>query len=377
MSDAVTETKVVSPPEKSAIEFKGISKKYGESIAIGDLNLKIPAGKITVFVGPSGCGKTTSLRMINRMVEPTSGEILVDGKPNTEQEDFKLRRSMGYVMQQAGLMPHRTIVDNIATVPVLNGVPKKEARERALELMDTVGLDRALAKRFPAQLSGGQAQRVGVARALASDSDVILMDEPFSAVDPVVRADLQKEILRLQKELKRTIVFVTHDMDEAIQLGDNIAVFATGGRLAQFGTPEEILRDPADDFVAGFVGRDRGMRRLTFAAGTDLKVYPLDAETADIPWSDKPAQAPWAPWELKLTDGGAPDGWRIDGRDITGGSLYTQGTSLREALESVLSSPSGWGVVVDENGKALGLLNSDDVLDATEAERLHRYGVSA
>lgn len=377
MSDAVTETKVVSPPEKSAIEFKGISKKYGESVAIGDLNLKIPAGKITVFVGPSGCGKTTSLRMINRMVEPTSGEILVDGKPNTEQEDFKLRRSMGYVMQQAGLMPHRTIVDNIATVPVLNGVPKKEARERALELMDTVGLDRALAKRFPAQLSGGQAQRVGVARALASDSDVILMDEPFSAVDPVVRADLQKEILRLQKELKRTIVFVTHDMDEAIQLGDNIAVFATGGRLAQFGTPEEILRDPADDFVAGFVGRDRGMRRLTFAAGTDLKVYPLDAETADIPWSDKPAQAPWAPWELKLTDGGAPDGWRIDGRDITGGSLYTQGTSLREALESVLSSPSGWGVVVDENGKALGLLNSDDVLDATEAERLHRYGVSA
>lgn len=378
MSGAVPAENSVHHPEKTAIEFRGISKKYGESVAIGNLNLKIPAGKITVFVGPSGCGKTTSLRMINRMVEPTSGEILVGGKPNTSEEDYKLRRSMGYVMQQAGLMPHRTIVDNIATVPVLNGVPKKEARRRALELMDTVGLDRSLAKRYPAQLSGGQAQRVGVARALASDSDIILMDEPFSAVDPVVRADLQNEILRLHRELKRTIVFVTHDIDEAIQLGDNIAVFATGGRLAQFGTPEEILRDPADDFVAGFVGRDRGMRRLTFASGTDLKVYPLDSATPEIPWADHALQqAPWAPWELKLTDGGAPDGWRIDSRDITGGSLYTQGASLREALESVLSSPSGWGVVVDENGKALGLLNSDDVLDATEAERLHRYGVSA
>ena len=356
--------------EKTAIEFRAVSKKYGETLAIGDLNLKIPAGEITVFVGPSGCGKTTSLRMINRMVKPTSGEILVEGHPNTELDDYKLRRSIGYVMQQAGLLPHRSIVDNIATVPLLNGVPKRQARTCALELMDTVGLDRSLAQRYPAQLSGGQAQRVGVARALASDADIILMDEPFSAVDPVVRADLQKEILRLHRELKRTIVFVTHDIDEAIQLGDKIAVFAAGGRLAQFATPEEILRDPADDFVADFVGRDRGIRRLTFAKGSDLTFYPL--KTGE---PEQGTKSPWAPWQLILNEDGSPAGWHIEGRDIAGGSLYTRGESLREALESVLSSPSGWGVVIDETGKALGLLNSDDVLDATEAERLHRYGV--
>lgn len=349
----------------NAIEFQSVTKKYGDVLAVDKLNLEIPAGKITVFVGPSGCGKTTSLRMINRMVEHTSGTILVNGKPNTDSQAHLLRRSMGYVLQQAGLMPHRTIVDNIATVPRLNGVPAKKARARALELMDTVGLDRALAKRYPTQLSGGQAQRVGVARALASDSSILLMDEPFSAVDPVVRADLQKELLRLQLELKRTIIFVTHDIDEAIMLGDYVAVFAVGGRLAQFGTPEEILRQPADDFVASFVGRDRGMRRLTFADASDVKIHSLDSH-----------DTPWQKWKLNVEDG-KPAGWWMGERLIPGGSLFVDGGTLRDALDSVLSSPSGWGVAVDSQGYVLGLLNSDDVLDATEAERHRRYGVSA
>lgn len=349
---------------KNAIEFRSVTKKYGDTVAVNNLNLQIPAGKITVFVGPSGCGKTTSLRMINRMVEHTGGEILVDGEPNTVTEPHLLRRRMGYVLQQAGLMPHRTIVDNIATVPRLNGVPAKEARAKALELMTTVGLDRSLAKRYPAQLSGGQAQRVGVARALASNSDILLMDEPFSAVDPVVRADLQKEILRLQSELHRTIVFVTHDIDEAVLLGDYVAVFAVGGRLAQFGTPEQILREPADDFVASFVGRDRGMRRLTFAGASDVPIHPLDAQ-----------EMPWRQWKLKVEDG-KPAGWLIGDRFIQGGSLFVEGGTLRDALDSVLSSPSGWGVAVDADGKVLGLLNSHDVLQATEVERHRRYGVN-
>lgn len=349
----------------TAIEFKNVTKTYGENTVVDHLNLSVPAGKITVFVGPSGCGKTTSLRMINRMVEHTSGEILVDGQPNTGRPAHELRRSIGYVLQQAGLMPHRTIVDNIATVPVLKGSGTKKARSQALELLERVGLDRSFAKRYPAQLSGGQAQRVGVARALASGSSILLMDEPFSAVDPVVRSDLQNELLRLQRELGVTIIFVTHDIDEAITLGDQLAVFARGGRIAQFGTPEEILRQPADDFVASFVGRDRGMRRLTFASASDVTLHPLKA--LEIPWQN---------WRLKVEDG-KPAGWLLDGRLIPGGSLYREGASLRDALDSVLSSPSGWGVAVDEDGQLLGLLNSDDVLDATETERQRRYGVGA
>lgn len=353
------------PVLNNAIEFKSVFKTYGDNTVVDNLNLSIPEGKITVFVGPSGCGKTTSLRMINRMVEHTSGTILVNGEDNTARPAHELRRSMGYVLQQAGLMPHRTIVDNISTVPRLNGVSARQAKSQALELLNTVGLDESFAKRYPSQLSGGQAQRVGVARALASESSILLMDEPFSAVDPVVRADLQKELLRLQSTLGRTIIFVTHDMDEAILLGDYVAVFARGGRIAQFGTPEEILREPADDFVASFVGRDRGMRRLTFASGADVPIHPLDTQ-----------QTPWQQWQLNVEDG-RPAGWRIDDRIIPGGSLFVEGGTLRDALDSVLSSPSGWGVAVNEQGQVLGLLKSDDVLEATERERLNRYGVSA
>ena len=242
------------------IRFENITKSYpsrtGEpATVLQNLNLHIPAGQITVFVGPSGCGKTTSLRMINRMVEPNSGTITIDGVNVHEKNPYELRRGIGYVMQQGGLMPHRTVAQNIATVPRLLGASRKEAQARALELLEVVGLDSSYAKRYPAQLSGGQVQRVGVARALAADAPILLMDEPFSAVDPVVRTDLQQELLSLQARLAKTIVFVTHDIDEALLLGDHIAVFAEGGRLAQFGTPEEILYSPADDFVRSFVSR--------------------------------------------------------------------------------------------------------------------------
>ncbi|RUQ21758.1 ABC transporter ATP-binding protein [Kocuria sp. HSID16901] len=350
----------------TAIEFVDVSKRYDAVTAVENLNLEIPDGLITVFVGPSGCGKTTSLRMINRMVEPSEGRILIQGRDHREEPAFQLRRSMGYVMQQSGLMPHRTVADNIATVPRLNGVSARTSRHNALELMDTVGLDRGLSKRYPAQLSGGQAQRVGVARALAADSPILLMDEPFSAVDPVVRADLQRELVRLHETLKRTIVFVTHDIDEAVTLGHRVAVFGTGGKIEQFGSPEEILRQPANDFVASFVGHDRGTRRLTFAASDDLPIHPLDSP-----------DRPWGEWELVLDDAGHPRGWRIADRHVPGGSLFTRGQSLREALDSVLSSPSGWGVAVDDDGVALGVLSSDDVMDATTRERLSRYGVGS
>ena len=242
----------------AGIEFSQVTKRYGANTVVDNLTLSIPAGETTVFVGSSGCGKTTTLRMINRMVEPQEGTITIGGQNIADQDPYKLRRSIGYVMQSGGLLPHRTVLENVMTVPLLNGTPKPQAKERALDLLGTVGLDASLAQRYPAQLSGGQAQRVGVARALAADTSILLMDEPFSAVDPIVRTELQEELLRLQGELHKTIVFVTHDIDEALFLGDNIAVFAPGGKLAQYGAPEEILTNPANDFVESFVSQSVG-----------------------------------------------------------------------------------------------------------------------
>ena len=242
----------------AGIEFSQVTKRYGANTVVNNLTLSIPAGETTVFVGSSGCGKTTTLRMINRMVEPQKGTITIGGQNIADQDPYKLRRSIGYVMQSGGLLPHRTVLENVMTVPLLNGTPKPQAKERALDLLGTVGLDASLAQRYPAQLSGGQAQRVGVARALAADASILLMDEPFSAVDPIVRTELQEELLRLQGELHKTIVFVTHDIDEALFLGDNIAVFAPGGKLAQYGAPEEILTNPANDFVESFVSQSVG-----------------------------------------------------------------------------------------------------------------------
>ncbi|MFC8304267.1 ABC transporter ATP-binding protein [Specibacter sp. NPDC057265] len=357
------------------VEFENVSKIYQSGQpAVDRLNLSVEAGKITVFVGPSGCGKTTSLRMVNKMVEPTSGSITVDGRDVSGIRAHELRRSMGYVMQQAGLLPHRTVLSNVATVLRLNKVPRVQARSRALEMLETVGLSASMAARYPHQLSGGQQQRVGVARALAADPPVLLMDEPFSAVDPVVRAELQQELLRLQRELAKTIIFVTHDIDEATILGDKVAVFASGGRVAQYAPPEEILRAPVNDFVAGFVGRDRGFRRLSFAAGGSVPIHP--ATTAL--W-DEDARNASGGWVLAVDVEDRPVGWWAPGAGhdaqdalVPGGSLFQAGGTLRAALDAALSSPSGLGVAVDAAGKVTGVVDAGEVLAAIDAARESR-----
>src|ERR1700712_389979 len=246
------------------IEFSSVTKQSPDgTLAVDDFSVVIPSRKTTVFVGSSGCGKTTLLRMINRMVDPSSGVIEIDSEDIAKTEPVHLRRGIGYVMQNSGLLPHRTVIDNVATVLFLTRVPKAEAYERANELLDTVGLDRSLARRYPGELSGGQQQRVGVAPGVAANPNILLMDEPFGAVDPIVRTDLQTETLRLQRELDKTIVFVTHDIDEAFLLGDQVLILEKGAHIAQQGTPEEILANPASDFVANFIGAERGKRRLT------------------------------------------------------------------------------------------------------------------
>lgn len=258
------------------IEFRNVSKSFPEGTsAVHEFSLVIPSRKTTVLVGSSGCGKTTLLRMINRMVSPTSGIVEIDGVDVATLAPVKLRRSIGYVMQNSGLLPHRKVIDNVATVPLLEGVPKREAHAQALELLDTVGLDRSLAGRYPSQLSGGQQQRVGVARGLAVNPNILLMDEPFGAVDPIVRSDLQQELIRLQLELGKTVVFVTHDIDEAFLLGDQVVILQEGAQIEQQGTPSEILANPANEFVESFVGTGRGKRRLSVdrtvtSTGNDL-----------------------------------------------------------------------------------------------------------
>jgi len=245
------------------IEFRSVSKVYPDgTTAVADFSLRVPSHQTVVLVGSSGSGKTTLLRMVNRMVDPTSGSVLIDDEDIRSLDKVRLRRRIGYVLQAGGLLPHRTVVDNVATVPLLNGVAKVQARAQALGLLDTVGLDRSLARRYPSQLSGGQQQRVGVARALAADPNILLMDEPFGAVDPIVRAELQAELRRLQKELGKTTVFVTHDIDEAFALGDQVVILRQGGRVAQAGTPAQILGDPADDFIADFIGASSSRRTL-------------------------------------------------------------------------------------------------------------------
>jgi osmoprotectant transport system ATP-binding protein len=275
------------------IEFRSVTKQFGGgALAVEDFNLVLPSRKTTVLVGSSGSGKTTLLRMINRMVDPTSGSVEIDGNDISTVEPVKLRRSIGYVMQNSGLLPHFKVVDNVATVPVLNGVPKKQARAQALELLDTVGLSRELADRYPSQLSGGQQQRVGVARGLAANPNILLMDEPFGAVDPIVRAELQQEVIRLQRDLDKTVVFVTHDIDEAFLLGDQVVILEKGARIAQIGSPSEIIANPASEFVATFIGAERGKRALSIrhtdhgpvlvdGDGNAAGVLVDDVETAD------------------------------------------------------------------------------------------------
>ncbi|WP_051951501.1 ABC transporter ATP-binding protein [Actinacidiphila yeochonensis] len=370
------------------IEIDSITKRYADgTVAVDGLSLAVPDGSVTVLVGPSGCGKTTTLRMINRMVEPSSGRILLDGQDVLQQPVNTLRRSMGYVIQNAGLFPHRTIVDNIATVPRLLGWDRRRARARAAELMERVGLDTALAKRYPYQLSGGQQQRVGVARALAADPPVLLMDEPFSAVDPIVRKQLQAELLRIQEELGKTIVFVTHDIDEAIRLGDMVAVLRTGGRLAQFAPPEELLSHPADAFVEDFLGTDRGVRRLSFftSAGLGLDAAPVVAEDATAEQiaaagsgGGSGTGSGGAPYLLVTDAERRPLGWAVPG-DLAGGAVprekllphgrpFTAGReSLRDALDCAVLSPTGWAVGVDEDGRTVGVVSQEAIGAAIRA----------
>ena len=303
------------------ITFEGVTKQYPDgTVAVDDLTLEVPDGTLAVFVGPSGCGKTTSMRMINRMIDPTSGTLTVNGDDVTKVDPVKLRLGIGYVIQSAGLMPHQRVVDNVATVPVLKGESRRAARKTALGVLERVGLDPKLANRYPAQLSGGQQQRVGVARALAADPPILLMDEPFSAVDPVVREELQTEILRLQNELQKTIVFVTHDIDEALKLGDKVAVFGRGGVLQQYDEPARLLSNPASDFVAGFVGADRGYRGLQWRHSTGLPLH--DIQSADESKID----------ELQL----GPNDWVLitkpDGTPLRVGQRRRRGTAPKRQL---------------------------------------------
>jgi osmoprotectant transport system ATP-binding protein len=364
------------------ISFADVSKVFpGGTTAVDRLSLEIPDGKLTVFVGSSGSGKSTALRMINRMVEPTSGTIRVDGADVAAVDPVKLRLGIGYVIQSAGLMPHQRVIDNVATVPVLRGQPRRAARKAAYEVLERVGLDATLATRYPAQLSGGEQQRVGVARALAADPPILLMDEPFSAIDPVVRRELQNEILRLQSELHKTIVFVTHDIDEALKLADQLAVFGRGGVLQQYDEPAQVLSRPANNFVAKFIGLGRGYRWLQLIEASELPLHDIERISASA-LADSSVSCAGPGWTLVVDDDGVPLGW-VDSDGVRrhregaplSESLSAVGSQLRptgnlsQALDAALSSPSFVGVAVDRDGKLIGGVLASDVLAAIEAQR--------
>jgi len=330
------------------IRFDNVTKRFPEGTnAVDHLSMEMPTGEITVLVGSSGCGKTTTLRMINRMVEPTEGVITIDDRDVTSLAAHELRRGIGYVIQQVGLFPHRKVIDNVTTVPKLLGWDKQRSRQRALELLELVGLPAAYGDRYPAQLSGGQQQRVGVARALAADPPVLLMDEPFGAVDPIVRAQLQQEFLRLQRELHKTIVFVTHDVDEAILLGDRITVLTVGAHIEQLATPAELLAWPANDFVADFLGRDRGLKLLSLLPASAVPVDPVSTVNG---------------WQLLTDENKRPLGW-ADGHGTGPVPVdgIRSGDSARTLLDAAVSSPTGCAVRVDDDQQVVGLVRSESI----------------
>lgn len=360
----------------ATLELKDLLKHYpgADAPAVDRLSLTVPAGEIAVFVGPSGCGKTTAMRMINRMIDRDGGEILLDGRDVNERDPAELRREIGYVIQQIGLFPHRTIEENVATVPKLLGWSKAQIADRTAELLELVGLGPEFAKRYPQQLSGGQRQRVGVARALAADPPLLLMDEPFGAIDPITRDRLQNEFLRLQGTLGRTIVFVTHDIDEAIKMGDRIAVLRTGGHLAQYATPAELLLDPADEFVERFVGADRALKRLALGRARDLPLLPVvtvqDNDPSD--WvRNKLKDAP-VPYPLVVDSSGRPVAWlddedlrqdRVRAADGSDVAIVDQDAVLRDAFSVVLQHRVRYAVVVDGRGGVLGALSTEGIAD--------------
>jgi osmoprotectant transport system ATP-binding protein len=371
------------------VQFDDVSKSYDPEAtksgkgpaAVNDLSLTVPAGKICILVGPSGCGKTTSLKMVNRLIEPTSGRITIDGVDVTTQELTSLRRRIGYVIQQVGLFPHQTIGENVATVPRLLGWPKARLRERSEELLALVGLEPSRYRdRYPSQLSGGERQRVGVARALAADPPIMLMDEPFGAVDPIVRDRLQNEFLRLQETIAKTILFVTHDIDEAIKMGDLVAVFQTGGILAQFGTPLDILAAPATEFVARFVGQDRGLKRLSLLRVSDVPLQPAVTARPGDSSGDARRRALDDPqrYLLMIDASNRPLGWVAHG-DIPAEGVLTEAmanpvsptvnkrTTLKDALSMMLDADVQTGIVVDRDGAVQGLLTVDAIAEKMRA----------
>ncbi|HEX2069708.1 MAG TPA: betaine/proline/choline family ABC transporter ATP-binding protein [Actinomycetota bacterium] len=357
------------------ISLRQVSKQFPDSsaAAVRDLSLEIEEGETVVLVGPSGCGKTTTMKMINRLIEPTSGEILVGGRNVMEQDPVELRRGIGYVIQSIGLLPHRTVEENIATVPHLVGWVDDRVRSRVDELMEMFGLDRELLKRYPAELSGGQRQRVGVARALAADPPVMLMDEPFAAVDPIVRARLQDQFRQIQEQIKKTIVFVTHDIDEAIKMADRIAILNIGAKLEQFAPPEEILREPAGTFVEDFVGAERGLKRLALIKVSDIEIDdgPVVAPSAPAAEAYKVMESFNLDW-TSVVDDGELLGW-VDRAALEGGrtvqdasirpfSAYvTAGSSLREALDSIVTSKTNVAVVATEGQRYAGILTLERI----------------
>jgi osmoprotectant transport system ATP-binding protein len=345
----------MSHPRAATLEFRNVSKTYegSEQPAIVDLSFEVPAGAVCVLVGPSGCGKTTAMRLVNRMTEMTSGDILLDGSSVRTRRPAELRREIGYAIQQIGLFPHQTIADNIATVPRVLGWSRERIRARVDELLELIGLDAdEMRDRYPAQLSGGQRQRVGVARALAADPPLLLMDEPFGAIDPINRARLQTELLRLQERLRKTIVFVTHDIDEAIKMGDRVAVLKKGGVLAQYATPIELLMRPADAFVEDFVGADRALKRLALTRAGEVRLRSPDDGL---------------PYALVRDDDGRPIAWERAGERHPVRTVRRD-ESLRDALSDLLRSPVQLGAVVGDDGRVTGVLGVEAIHELLERE---------
>jgi len=367
-----------SAREGAVVDFDKVTKRYGggqDGAAVQELSMHVPGGETCVLVGPSGCGKTTTLKMVNRLVEPSSGRILIDGDDVTRRDPVELRRSIGYVIQQTGLFPHLTIGDNVATVPRLLGWDSQRTRRRVDQLIELVGLDPARYRdRYPAQLSGGERQRIGVARAIACDPPVLLMDEPFGAVDPITRDRLQNEFLRLQRQLSTTILFVTHDIDEAIKMGDRVAVFQPGGKLAQYDAAETVLESPANDFVARFVGADRGLKRLSLSRVRDVALGhpPTVREGDDAAAVARVVDSALSGYVLMVDAADRPVGWLwrqdlqrpgpVGGERATSSDpLLDRDSTLRDALSAMLSSAVQEGVVVDSGGRLLGSLTIEAV----------------
>ena len=357
------------------ISLRGVSKTFGGSVepAVDNLSLDVQTGETVVLVGPSGCGKTTTMKMINRLIEPTSGSIHVDGSDVMTQDAVELRRRIGYVIQSIGLLPHRTIRQNIEIVPRLIGWDEARITDRVQELLSVLDLDDDLLSRYPGELSGGQRQRVGVARALGADPPVMLMDEPFGAVDPVVRERLQDQFLEIQKRLRKTIVFVTHDIDEAIKMSDRIAILNRGGILEQYASPEEILRDPANDFVRKFVGRERGLKRLALITVNDIQIEegPVVAPSASVDDARRAMQKFDFDW-VSVVDGEELLGW-IDEASLRGCSVVseasprpfsayvTRKSTLRQALDSIVTSRTQVAVVASDGQRYAGILTLERI----------------